>query len=125
VFNASFHYAEDYEASLRETLRCVKAGGLVIISDTPWYARDKSGRQMLAERRATFLQRHGMAADAIATLGYLTDARLRRMEDALSVHWDVHRPWYGLRWAMRPLMAKVRGKREPSKFRLYVACKGT
>ena len=124
VFNASFHYAEDYEANLRETLRCVKAGGLVIISDTPWYARDESGRQMLAERRAAFLQRHGMAADAIATLGYLTDARLRRMEEALSIHWQVHRPWYGLRWAMRPLVAKLRGRREPSKFRLYAARKG-
>lgn len=124
VFNASFHYAEDYEASLHEAMRCVKPGGLVIISDTPWYAREESGRQMLAERRAAFLQSHGMAADSIATLGYLTDERLRRMEDALSIHWNVHRPWYGLTWAMRPLVAKLRGRREPSKFRLYVARKG-
>ena len=99
-------------------------GGLVIISDTPWYTRDESGRQMLAERRAAFLQRHGMAADAIATLGYLTDARLRRMEEELSIHWQVHRPWYGLHWAIRPLVAKLRGRREPSKFRLYAARKG-
>jgi SAM-dependent methyltransferase len=124
VFNASFHYAEDCETSLRETLRCVKAGGLVIISDTPWYAREESGRQMLAECRAAFLQSHGVAADSIASLGYLTDARLRRMEDRLAIHWQVHRPWYGVRWAMRPLVAKLRGRREPSKFRLYVARKG-
>jgi SAM-dependent methyltransferase len=124
VFNASFHYAEDYEASLREVLRCVKTGGLVIISDTPWYAREESGVQMLAERRAAFLQAHGIAADSIAGVGYLTDGRLRRMEDALSIHWQVHRPWYGLRWAMRPLVAKLRGRREPSKFRLYAARKG-
>ncbi len=124
VFNASFHYAEDYEASLRETLRCVKPGGLVIISDTPWYAREENGRKMLAERRAAFLQNHGIAVNSITTLGYLTDERLRRMEDALSIHWDVHRPWYGLRWAMRPLVAKFRGRREPSKFRLYAARKG-
>ena len=124
VFNASFHYAEDYEASLRETLRCVKPGGLVIISDTPWYASEESGRKMLAERRAAFLQSHGIAADAVTAIGYLTDERLRRMEDALTIHWDVHRPWYGLRWAMRPLMAKLRGRREPSKFRLYAARKG-
>ncbi|MEO5830183.1 MAG: class I SAM-dependent methyltransferase [Rhodanobacter sp.] len=123
VFNASFHYAEDAEASLREAMRCVRKGGLVIISDTPWYAREDSGRQMIAERRETFLRRHGTAADAIASLGYLTDERLRRMEDALSIQWDVHRPWYGLRWAMRPLIAKLRGRREPSRFRLYVARK--
>ncbi|GAB2545657.1 hypothetical protein GCM10027065_16560 [Rhodanobacter koreensis] len=124
VFNASFHYAEDYEASLRETMRCVRTGGMVIISDTPWYTREESGRQMLAERRAAFLQSHGIAADSIAALAYLTDERLRRMETALSIHWDVHRPWYGLRWAMRPLVARLRGRREPSKFRLYVARKG-
>lgn len=124
VFNASFHYTEDYEASLRETMRCVRTGGMVIISDTPWYAREESGRQMLAERRAAFLKIHGMAADSIATLGYLTDERMRKTEDTLSIDWDVHRPWYGLTWVMRPLVAKLRGRREPSKFRLYAARKG-
>ncbi|MGN6706923.1 MAG: class I SAM-dependent methyltransferase [Rhodanobacter sp.] len=123
VFNASFHYAEDGEACLREALRCVKTGGTVIIADTPWYARDKSGRQMLAERREMFLRRHGIAADAIASLGYLTDERLRRLADALSIRWEVHRPWYGPRWALRPLVAKLRGRREPSRFRLYLARK--
>ena len=123
VFNASFHYAEDGEACLREALRCVRKGGMVIISDTPWYAREESGQQMLAERREAFLRSHGTAADAIANLGYLTDERLRSMGDALSIHWDVYRPWYGPRWAMRPLIAKLRGRREPSKFRLYVARK--
>jgi SAM-dependent methyltransferase len=124
VFNASFHYAENYEASLHEALRCVKKGGVVIISDTPWYAREESGRQMLAERRKAFLQRQDMAADSIASLGYLTDQRLRGMEGALSIRWDVHEPRYGLTWAMRPLVAKLRGRREPSRFRLYVARKG-
>jgi SAM-dependent methyltransferase len=123
VFNASFHYAEDYEASLREAMRCVTKGGVVIISDTPWYSRRESGEQMLADRRAAFRRSHGTAADSIATLGFLTDERLGRMEDALSIHWDVHRPWYGLKWAMRPLVAKCRGRREPSKFRLYAARK--
>jgi hypothetical protein len=78
---------------------------------------------MLAERREAFLRRHGTAADAIASLGYLTDERLRQLADALSIRWDVRRPWYGLRWALRPLIAKLRGRREPSRFRLYMARK--
>lgn len=123
IFNASFHYAEDFEACLRETMRCVKSDGVVIISDTPWYARDESGQRMLAERRAAFMQQHGTAADAIDVLGYLTDERLRRMESALSIRWRVHRPWYGLRWFMRPLLATLRRRREPSRFRLYAARK--
>ncbi|MEI7036691.1 class I SAM-dependent methyltransferase [Fulvimonas yonginensis] len=124
VFNASFHYAEDAEATLGEALRCVRAGGLVVISDTPWYAREESGRRMVAERQASFRQRYGSAGDTLASLDYLTDARLQRLADALSLRWDVHRPWYGLRWAARPLVARLRGRREPSRFRLYAARKG-
>jgi SAM-dependent methyltransferase len=124
VFNASFHYTEDAVASLREALRCVRRGGTVVISDTPWYSHEDSGKRMLAERNTSYLRDYGTPADALATLGYLTDERLRRMEDALSIHWSVHRPWYGLAWDMRPLMAKLRGRREPSRFRLHAARKG-
>ena len=124
VFNASFHYSEDAQTSLRESLRCVKPGGVVIISDTPWYPRGEDGRRMLAERQTAFLQRHGVAGDSIAMLGFLTDAWLQEMQRALSIRWEVHRPWYGLAWAMRPLRAKLRGRREPSRFRLYAVRKG-
>jgi SAM-dependent methyltransferase len=123
VFNASFHYAEQPEAALGEALRCVRAGGLVVISDTPWYASDRSGRQMVAERRAAFGHRYGTACDGIESLDYLTDERLQRMAGALAIHWEIHRPWYGLRWALRPLAARLRGRREPSRFRLHVVRK--
>ena len=81
IFNASFHYAEDYVATLREALRCVKTGGMVIISDTPWYSCDESGRRMVAERRSSFLERYGTASDSIKSLEYLTDERLRTLEE--------------------------------------------
>jgi ubiquinone/menaquinone biosynthesis C-methylase UbiE len=123
IFNASFHYAEDYEAALREALRCVKTGGMVVISDTPWYAREKSGRQMVAERQALFLHRYGTASDSIKSLEYLTDERLRTLEEQMSIRWTTYSPWYGFKWCMRPLVAKLRNGREPSRFRIYVARK--
>jgi hypothetical protein len=123
IFNASFHYSEDYEATLREALRCLKSGGLIIISDTPWYSREESGRQMVTERHALFCQRFGTASDSVNSLEYLTDERLRVLEKDLSIQWTVHSPWYGLKWAMRPWIAKLRGQREPSRFRIYVARK--
>ncbi len=123
VFNASFHYTEDSEAALREALRCVRGGGVVIISDTPWYSREESGRQMVNERRAAFLGSYGTASDSIESLEYLTDARLRSLEEKLSIRWNIHTPQYGLRWAMRPLIAKLRRRREPSRFRIYVTRK--
>lgn len=121
VFNASFHYAEDYEATLREALRCVRRGGTVIICDTPWYSSENSGSEMVSERRATFLQRYGTTSDSIRSLEYLTDERLRFLEERLSIRWTIHSPRYGWKWAMRPMMAKLRSKREPSRFRIFAA----
>lgn len=121
VFNASFHYSENYEASLAEALRCTKRGGMVIIVDTPWYSAMESGRQMVAERRAAFLKQYATSSDAIEHLEYLTDERLRSLAKALSIRWEIHSPRYGFRWAMRPVIAQLRGGREPSRFRIYVA----
>jgi len=123
IFNASFHYSEDYEATLREALRCLKSAGMIIISDSPWYSHEESGRRMVAERHALFLQRFGTASDSIHSLEYLTDERLRELERNLSIQWTVHSPWYGWKWAMRPWIAKLRGQREPSRFRIYVVRK--
>lgn len=121
IFNASFHYAEDGEAALREALRCVKPGGIVVLSDSPWYPREEDGRRMLAEREAAFARKGETTGNGVAMLGFLTDAWLRAAERTLSIEWEIHRPWYGWAWALRPLLAKLRRRREPSRFRLYVA----
>ncbi len=123
IFNASFHYSENYEITLREALRCLKPDGLVVICDTPWYSREESGKQMVAERRVSFRNRFRTASDSVESQEYLTDERLRSLEELLSIRWTIYRPWYGWRWAMRPWVARLRKLREPSKFRIYVARK--
>ena len=123
IFNASFHYAEDYEAALSEALRCLKPAGRVITSDTPWYSREESGSQMVAERHAAFRQRFDSASDSLKSQEFLTDERLQGLEDSCSIRWTIHRPWYGWKWALRPWIARIRGRREPSSFRMYVARK--
>jgi ubiquinone/menaquinone biosynthesis C-methylase UbiE len=123
IFNASFHYSEDYEVTLREALRCLKPYGSVIISDTPWYSKQESGEQMVTERQAAFKRSFGTASDSVISMEYLTNERLAHLAQALSITWTVHRPWYGMKWALRPWIAKLSSRREPSRFRIYVATK--
>ncbi|MGC2111296.1 MAG: class I SAM-dependent methyltransferase [Candidatus Korobacteraceae bacterium] len=121
VFNASFHYSEDYVQTLGEAIRCVRPGGSIVIADTAWYRREESGQQMIAERQNAFTHRHGLPSNAIKSQEYLTDQRLASLASACGIRWDVYSPSYGLRWAMRPWIAKLKGKREPSRFRIHVA----
>lgn len=123
IFNASFHYSENYEVTLREALRCLRLGGLAAIMDTPWYSREESGRRMISERQASFLCKYGTASDSIHHLEFLTDKRLRDLEEHLSIRWQICAPHYGFRWAMRPVIAKLLRRREPSRFRIYAARK--
>ena len=121
IFNASFHYAENYDVALGEAIRCLRPGGWVVITDSPWYAKDESGRRMLEERRNFFVAQYGFASNSIRSLEYLTDERMGLLAARFGLSWQIHRPFYGLRWSLRPVIARVRGKREPSEFRIYVA----
>jgi SAM-dependent methyltransferase len=123
VFNASFHYATSYEQTLRETLRCLKVGGTIVIADSPWYSCQASGERMLTERRQHFFSRFGTFSDSIRSQEFLTNDRLQQLAQTFNLRWTRHAPSYGLRWAMRPWLAKLRNEREPSSFFIYTAIK--
>jgi SAM-dependent methyltransferase len=121
IFNASFHYSENYDTTLAEALRCIRVGGTIVIADTPFYTRDEYGQQMLKERQQLFQQQFGLSSDSLASREYLTPESLAALEARHNLRWKTHDVWYGLRWACRPLVASVRRRREPSKFRIYAA----
>jgi hypothetical protein len=97
--------------------------GVIIIADTPWYSGELAGERMVSERREAFLSRYGTPSDSIHSREYLTDARLRELEQDLDIRWEQHAPFYGIRWALRPVIARLRQRREPASFRIYVARK--
>ena len=51
VYNGAIHYAEGLREVIGEGARCLKAGGELIIVDTPFYSNSSSGEKMLAERK--------------------------------------------------------------------------
>ena len=123
IFNASFHYAESYKTSLQEVLRCLKNGGTIVVADSPWYSKESNGEQMVAERQTAFLKRFGTPSNSIHSLEFLTDGRLGDLEQSLGIRWERHTPFYGIRWGMRPWIARWNHRREPSCFRIYTARK--
>lgn len=124
IFNASFHYSEDYALTMREAIRCLCDGGEVLIMDTPYYQRDESGRTMVQEKYEAFRQQYGFRSDSLRSREYLTRESLQELARECGVQWRVGRPWYSVNWALRPWKARVLGRREPSKFYVFSATVG-
>ena len=123
IFNASFHYSEDYAKTLKEALRVLSMEGLIVIIDSPVYRRGASGEKMVEERKADFLARYGFASDSLTSENYLTYSRLKELARELNIKWKIVTPFYGLRWMLRPLIAGLLRRREPAKFHLVIGRK--
>lgn len=121
IYNASFHYSVDYRRSLAEAVRVLGADGRVVVMDSPLYRNPASGELMVSEREACFSQRYGFPSNALPSENYLTEARLQDLSAQLGLHWQVFSPFYGLRWMLRPWLARLRRLREPARFVLLVS----
>ena len=125
VFNAALHYSTDYFVTLREALRVLRPGGVLVVLDSPLYHHASSGQAMVREREAVFSRRFGFPSNALASEHYLTAARLRDLAAALGVRWRVTYPHHGIRFAIRRWKRRLLGRREAARFPVIVARKGT
>ena len=120
LFNASLHYSVNYEQTLREAQRVLSVDGKLIVLDSPVYHDAVSGLRMVQEREQQFLKHYGFASDSLQSENYLTYQRMDELAEKLGVTWRHIRPFYGIRWVVRPLLARIRGSREPAEFGLWV-----
>ncbi len=120
LFNASFHYSADYARTLDEARRCLRPRGAVVIMDSPIYNRPEHGRRMRAERRAQFERQYGFPSDAMQSIEFLDEESIERLGRDLNIRWSYGQPGYGWRWAMRPIRARLLGRRPPSRFAILV-----
>ena len=120
IFNASLHYSVHILDTLKEALRVLGPAGRLVILDSPVYQNGDSGAQMVREREAQFSARYGFPSNALASENYLTYKRLEELALALQLEWQLLTPFYGLNWALRPLKAKLLGRREPARFHLIL-----
>ncbi|HYK90165.1 MAG TPA: class I SAM-dependent methyltransferase [Acidobacteriota bacterium] len=120
IFNSSLHYSADYVRTIAETRRCLKPGGSMIVLDSPLYRCCEHGERMRAERHEYFEAKYGFRSDSVPSVEFLHDAILEELASELHLRWKVHRPWYGWRWHLRPLRARLMGARPPSRFQILV-----
>jgi hypothetical protein len=78
---------------------------------------------MVEERKAAFLAQYGLASDSLESENFLTYQQIGELGDSLGIRWMYFRPFYGLRWFLRPLKAWLTRKREPARFHLIAAFK--
>jgi SAM-dependent methyltransferase len=124
IFAGSFHYATDYATVLREALRILRPDGSVVLMESPVYRQEKSGEQMVRELHSRLRAEHGIGADAIEHENYLTLPRIQTLGAQLGLRWRVIKPFYGWRWALAPWLAKLKRRREPARFYLFVGQSG-
>jgi len=120
IFNSSLHYSTDYALTLAEARRCLRPEGRLVILDSPVYRKREHGLEMVTERHAEFERRYGFRSDALPSIEFLDEERLRDLSRGLRIEWTVYRPWYGWKWHLRPLRARFSGRRAPSRFWVLV-----
>ena len=70
IFNAALHHAPALAPALCEARRVLRAGGRIIVLDSPCYADAASGAAMVAERERRFAQAYGSGGTA-RTVGFI------------------------------------------------------
>ena len=124
VFNAALHYATDLSAALAQATRVTRPQGVIAILDSPFYARDRDGDAMVTAKRRHAAEVFGARAGALLALPhieYLTPDRLAHASDALGLTWERHRVRYPLWYELRPVLARLRFQRRPSRFDCWTA----
>lgn len=124
VFNAAVHYASSLSLAVAEAIRVALPQGRIVILDSPFYRRAADGERMVAEKRETALREWGdHAADLLAlpVIEYLTADRLAQASALHGLSWRRHRVRYPLWYELRPLAARLRSRRPPSRFDVWEA----
>ena len=122
LFNASLHYAQDLARVLGEATRVIKPGGKLVILDSPFYDSEPDGAAMVAEKRALGAAKFGSRADILLAPNFIEYLTRDRLEAATpSLVWSYRHVHYPLWYELRPVLAKLKRARTPSRFGLWTA----
>jgi SAM-dependent methyltransferase len=121
LFNGSLHYAADTAATLASAFRMLASGGTLAVMDSPMFRADRDGSAMVDEKMRHFVLDCGLADAVPQGIGYLTFARLAAIADQLQLRPSFLPSRGPLRWRLARQVARVRLRRAPAAFGLWVA----
>ncbi len=121
VFNGSLHYARNASESLFNAARCLAAGGALAVMDSPMFHHPADGRAMLADKARRFASAYGLDGLDWEGAGYLTFDELRAFSRALGLRERFFRSHGGPIWSLKRQRARLRLRRAPAAFGLWVA----
>lgn len=122
VFVSSLHCTSNLGATIDEVARVVRPGGRIAVLDSPFYRTETVGEAMVAERELATREHLGELADGLLALNsieFLTRDRLNHASADSGVSWRRYRVLYPLWYELRPIKARLRRKRAPSRFDLW------
>jgi SAM-dependent methyltransferase len=123
VLNSSLHYSSDPAATLREARRTMIAGGALVVMDSPMFTRERDGRAMVDQQCEALLADSGGDDGAAMRrgIGFLTYDSLDEVAAALGLRARFFPSRGPLAWRLRRQLARLRLKRAPAAFGLWVA----
>jgi len=121
VFNGSLHYAADTAATLEGAHRVLAPGGALVVMDSPMFRADDDGSAMVSAKMRRFTCDYGCRDVVSQGVGYLTFARLAGIADKFALRPQFVPSRGPLGWRLRRGVARVRLRRAPAAFGLWVA----
>ncbi len=121
VFTGSLHYSPDPAATLREAVRMLVPGGVVAVMDSPTFVRYPDGEAMLADQDTRMRTEQGIANPIRSGVGFLTYASMERIFATLGLRARWHPSRGPLAWRVRRQLSRLRLRRAPAAFGVWVA----
>jgi SAM-dependent methyltransferase len=121
VFDGSLHYSPDPSATLAEAARMLASDGAIAVMDSPMFAREEDGQAMVADELRRIEAAHGFSSVLRPGLGFLTFAALERAASSHGLRSRFFQSRGPIGWRLRRQLARVRLRRAPAAFGVWVA----
>jgi SAM-dependent methyltransferase len=121
VFGGSLHYSADPAATLAEARRMLAPGGVLAVMDSPMFAREADGRQMLADQAAHMTHEYGLSDVIRPGVGFLTFDALESATTKAGLRGRFFASTGPLAWRLGRRLAHLKLRRAPAAFGVWVA----